>query len=120
MRRATLIGLDSTGFANLLRKQKNYTNSSEYKNKFANFNNTYLEIFGKPDAAADEATKKAVAEGWDIEQYKKYLRSQPNYGASSEFKNNAMSFAEAMGMVFGGTVTTGSYDPLGDWNKANG
>lgn len=98
---AIIHNLGATGFAEQLRQGKGYLKSQEFAAGVANLQNVYQSIFGSPDAQGLYVIKQATLHGWTTDQFAKYLRAQPEYQRSEEFRGNA----EKLAAVFGGTPT---------------
>jgi hypothetical protein len=86
-----------SSFADYLRGQKNYVNSTEFKNNVASMQNVYQSIYGPMDAHALHAIKSATLAGWSADQFAKYLRGQPEYQNSDEYRSNINKLASVFG-----------------------
>ena len=98
---AIVHNLGATGFAEQLRQGKGYVKSAEFQSNVATLQNVYQSIFGAPDENGLYVIKQATIHGWTTDQFAKYLRGQPEYQHSEEFRSNA----EKLAAVFGGTPT---------------
>jgi hypothetical protein len=105
---AIIHNLGATGFAEKLRQGKGYVKSNEFAGGVATLQNVYQSIFGSPDANAMYVIKQATLHGWTTDQFAKYLRAQPEYQHSDEFRSNAAKVAA----VFGGTPTLSAGEAL--------
>ncbi len=96
--------LDATAFQQALRDgkipgQAPYTGSEEFKGNLADATSVYAQIYGKPDPKATTFLKSAVLGGWNQAQLESYLRSQPEYRSSGEYKTRALSLSAQMGLI---------------------
>ena len=96
---AIVHNLDTTAFQQTLRSRKDYTTSQEFKQKTAALSGTYTQIYGVPDENGNNVIKQAAKNGYDANQFANYLRQQPQYTSSDEFKANAMGWAQKMGLL---------------------
>lgn len=103
--------LDENAFESLLRKnqipgQQSYETSEDYKTQYAQLQSAYAGIYGLPDATGAAAIKQMVLQGWSQAQAENYLRSQPEYTSSGEYKERAISLANQMGFTVGASEQT--------------
>lgn len=105
---AIVHNVGATGFAEELRQGKGYVKSAEFSANVASLQNVYQSIFGPPNANALYVIKQATIHGWTSDQFAKYLRAQPEYQHSDEFRSNA----EKLASVFGGTPTLTAAEAL--------
>jgi len=96
---AIVHNLDTTAFAETLRSRADYTSSQEFKQKAAALSSTYTSIFGVPDENGNTVVQQAAKNGYDANQFANYLRAQPQYTSSDEFKSSAMAWAKSMGLL---------------------
>lgn len=92
-------GINPNAFQINLQQRPDYVNSNEFKQKTAALSGTYTQIYGVPDAHGNEVVKQAARNGYDAQQFANYLRAQPQYTSSDEFKSNAMGWAQSMGLL---------------------
>lgn len=109
VRYAVVHNLSQAGFQQKLRDLPNYNTSEEYKGAAAQFNSGYQQIYGAPDAVGQQAIDKAVRQGWNADQWMQYLRAQPQYTSSGEFKANVYSLFGKLSLI-PGAQTTGTSD----------
>lgn len=86
--------------------QKAYETSENFKQQAATFQKSYANIYGLPDKIGQQAITKAVKQGWSIDQWENYLRKQPEYTQSGEYKQRSIELASRMGLVPGGVGQT--------------
>ena len=108
--------LDETAFKELLKQgqlpgQASYRTSEEYKGLFAQYQSAYANIYGLPDETGKSAISQAVSKGWNLDQWNQYLRKQPEYLNSGEYKQRALDLADRMGLVQGGAGQTAISGP---------
>lgn len=112
MRQAIIHNWDQTAFAQKLRDQPGYAQSSEYKGLAAQYQTSYNTIYGAPGTgttagqAAKTAVDQAVRKGWNTDQWAQYLRAQPAYQSSPEFKTKNIQLAQSFGLISGETGQT--------------
>lgn len=109
LRYAVVHNLSQAGFQQKLRDLPNYTTSEEYKGAAAQFGSGYQQIYGAPDAVGQTAIDKAVRQGWNADQWMQYLRAQPQYTSSGEFKSNVYNLFSRLSLI-PGAQTTGTSD----------
>lgn len=100
--------LGSTGFQQYLRDRPGYETSQEFRGKFAQYQSVYQNIYGAPDATGKTAIKQAVRSGWNQDQWEQYLRAQPEYTSSGEYKLKAQALADRMGLIQGPQTVLGA------------
>lgn len=96
-----------------LRARPEYLDGPEFKQNVAGLQNVYSQIQGRPDEAAVQGIKEAALGGWSSDQYAAYLRAQPQYTQSQEYKGKALSFLDALGLITGQQTTTQGIEGLG-------
>jgi hypothetical protein len=99
LRYAIVHNLDATAFQSTLRNRADYEKSQEFKQKAAALSGTYTQIYGVPDENGNHVVNQAAKNGYDTNQFANYLRAQPQYTSSDEFKSNAMGWAKSMGLL---------------------
>lgn len=87
---AIVHNLGATGFQQFLRDKPQYENSQEYKGLFAKYQSVYASIYGTPTEGANAVIKKATKAGWTQEQWTSFLRKQPEWTSSGEYKSLAL------------------------------
>ncbi len=103
---------DQTAFAQHLRDQPDYSSTSEYKGLAATYASSYQRVYGVPQAntpdasTASQAIDQAVRKGWNTDQWDQYLRAQPAYTSSPEFKTTNINLAQRMGLIPNETAQT--------------
>ncbi len=96
---------DSNAFAQKLRDSPQYATSGEYKAQAAQYLSSYQRIYGVPQpnspvqAVVSSAVDQAVRKGWNADQWDQYLRAQPAYQSSPEFKAQNINLAARMGLI---------------------
>lgn len=103
--------LDENAFESMIRTDSipgaaPYTTSEDYKTQFAQFQQSYAGIYGLPDATGSAAIKQAILKGWSQAQFENYLRAQPEYTSSGEYKERATSLAQQFGLITGASQQT--------------
>lgn len=86
-------------FADVLRQGKGYVKSQEFKQNATSMANVYRSIFGEPDLHGQNVIDRVTAAGWTADQFADYLRKQPDYTKSNEFRKAGSSFASIFGNV---------------------
>lgn len=99
--------LDETSFKNELQHdqikgQQAYAKSEEYQSLFANLKASYASIYGTPDVNGMASIKMAIKGGWTDQQWQNWLRNQPEYKNSNEYKTRSINLAQSMGLLTGG------------------
>ena len=102
----TVHSLDEAAFKGMLTQDKlpgqaAYDTSEQYKGLFAQYQNTYAQIYGLPDDIGKAAIAQAVTKGWTNDQWANYLRQQPEYTSSGEYKERAFTLANSLGLIQG-------------------
>lgn len=85
------------GFAERLRQRPDYNTSQEYRGQAAQFGAQYGSIYGTPDPTATAKIDMAVRKGWNADQWKEFLRAQPEWKQSGEFQKLAMGLSSSLG-----------------------
>lgn len=89
-----------------LRNRPEYMNGPTFKTNVAQMSNVFQGIFGSSNAPATQQLLQHVAlQGWSQDQFAAYLRSQPEYSNSQEYKTKALSFAQQLGLITGSVPT---------------
>jgi hypothetical protein len=88
-----------SAFADTLRQGKGYVKSQEFKQNSASMANVYRKIFGDPDLHGMNVIDRVTAAGWTPDQFADYLRKQPDYTKSSEFRERAAGISAVFGNV---------------------
>jgi hypothetical protein len=104
---AIVHNLSQTAFEQTLRDRPDYIHSEEFKAASASFSSIYSSIYGTPDANGQAAIAKAVKQGMSGDQFAHYLRAQPEYTGSGEFRRNVYSLFSSMALIPGGVAQTG-------------
>lgn len=86
-----------SSFAQRLRDRPDYNISQEYKGLAAQYGSQYSQIYGTPDATANAKIDNAIRKGWNADQWKGFLRAQPEWQSSGEFQKMAMGLAGSLG-----------------------
>ena len=102
----TVHSLDEAAFKGMLTQDKlpgqaQYTSSEQYKGLYAQYQNTYAQIYGLPDDLGKNMIKQAVTKGWTNDQWGNYLRQQPEYTQSGEYKQRSFALASSLGLIQG-------------------
>lgn len=84
-------------FAQRLRDRPDYNTSQEYKGLYAQYGSQYSSIYGAPDLTAHAKIDMAVRKGWNGDQWKQFLRAQPEWKSSGEYQKLAMGLSSALG-----------------------
>lgn len=84
-------------FGQRLRDRPDYNTSQEYKGLFAQYGSQYGAIYGTPDQTAHTKIDMAIRKGWNGDQWKKFLRAQPEWQSSGEFKGLALGLTQSLG-----------------------
>jgi hypothetical protein len=84
-------------FVQRLRDRPDYNTSQEYKGLAAQYSSQYSSIYGAPDPQASAKIDMAIRKGWNGDQWKEYLRAQPEWQNSGEFQKMAMGLGNALG-----------------------
>lgn len=84
-----------------LRKRTEYVKSNEFKANAATLTNVHMSIMGVPDPNGVTAIKEAALAGWSLDQYAAWLRAQPNYTTSPEYREKTLSFLDQLGLITG-------------------
>lgn len=89
-----------------LRSRPEYFEGPAFKDDKAKMDNVYQGIYG---ASTDPGTQTVIdhvaRNGWTPDQFAAWLRTQPQYRSSQEFKTKAFSFAQQLGLITGKQVT---------------
>lgn len=89
-----------------LRSRPEYFQGPAFKDDKAKMDNVYQNIYG---ASTDPQTQTVIdhvaRNGWTPDQFAAWLRTQPEYKNSQEFKTKAISFAQQLGLITGNQVT---------------
>lgn len=88
-----------SSFADVLRQGKGYVKSQEFKGNATSMANVYRKIFGEPDLHGLNVIDRVTAAGWSADQFADYLRKQPDYTKSNEFRQAGGRFASIFGNV---------------------
>jgi hypothetical protein len=96
---AILRNYSGAAFQSYLRNQPYYTQSEEYKGLFSQYSGQYQQIYGAPDENAVSQIQMAVKKGWNGDQWTQYLRSQPEWKSSGEYKKMAAGLVNALGFL---------------------
>lgn len=101
IRTAILNKWDGGTLQAVLRSQKGYVASNEFKNNSASLMNVHSSIMGIPDAQAVNLLKDATLAGWTPDQYAAWLRSRPEYTSSPEYQTKTINFLQTLGLITG-------------------
>lgn len=99
VRQAITNNWDQTAFASKLREKPQYFKSNEFKKGATTLENSYRAIYGAPDEKAKLAIREATLGRWNTDQWEKYLRDQPEYYNSNEFRNRQYSIMARLGFL---------------------
>lgn len=89
-----------------LRERPEYENGPAFKTTLAQMDNTYQQIYGaSTDPGTQQLINHVAKDGWSQDQFAAFLRTQPEYKGSQEFKSKAISFAQQLGLITGNQVT---------------
>lgn len=90
-------------FETRIRQSSEYLKSNEFSSKLDEFTNSYQKIYGDTmkDTNAQVLAKDAALAGWDTTQWESYLRSQPGYVKTPEYKSAVLSVLDKLGLTFG-------------------
>lgn len=117
--------LTTDEFATKLRSSPGYLDSNEFKQNKTSFSDSYQKIYGPMDENAKRLASDAALAGWNGDQWGHYLRSQPAYVKTPEYKSHALDILDKLGMTFGflpslsqGAGTTPTPGSLGAADKA--
>lgn len=85
-----------------IRSRPEYFQGPQFKDDVAKLDNVYQGIYGSSSDPATAAVIDHVArDGWTPDQFAAWLRTQPEYRSSQEFKSKAFSFAQQLGLITG-------------------
>jgi hypothetical protein len=100
--------LDPGGFAQTLRDRPDYETSNEFRSNLASLSGVYTAIYGLPsDERSKNVLRNVTRQGWTSDQFAQYLRAQPEYQMSGEFKSRTLGLAGALGFLTGQVPTLG-------------
>jgi hypothetical protein len=88
-----------------LRQQPDYLQGPEFTDKYAAMKAVYQQIYGQPDANANQTIKQVAANGWDTNAFANYLRTQPEYKTSLEYQDNTVNLLDKLGLILRGPST---------------
>lgn len=88
--------------------QQAYKTSEQYKGLFATYQAQYASIYGLPDGNGKQMIDNAIHNGWTADQFSNFLRKQPEYTSSGEFKQRALNLAQSMGLIQGAQTVLGN------------
>jgi hypothetical protein len=86
-----------SSFAQRLRDRPDYNTSQEYKGLYAQYGAQYGSIYGTPDGNAATRIDMAVRKGWNADQWKQFLRAQPEWQSSGEYQKLAIGLSNSLG-----------------------
>ena len=88
-----------------IRSRPEYFQGPRFKDDVAKLGNVYTSIYGQTDDPGTKSVVDRVArDGWTQDQFAAWLRTQPEYRSSQEFKTKAISFAQQLGLITGDQV----------------
>lgn len=93
--------LSGDEFAVQIRNSPGYLNSNEFKQNQTTFQDSYEHIYGPMNENAKRLASDAALSGWNVTQWEHYLRSQPSYTKTPEYKSHALSVLDSLGLSFG-------------------
>jgi hypothetical protein len=105
---AIVNNLGGEGFASTLRSRPDYENSQEFKGNEATLSSVYTKVYGVPDVNGNATIRQATKQGQSPDEFASWLRAQPEYQYSSEFKSRTLGVAQALGFVTGQMPTLGA------------
>ena len=83
-----------------IRSRPEYFQGPRFKDDVAKLSNVYQSIYGQTDDPGTKSVVDHVArDGWTQDQFAAWLRTQPDYRSSQEFKTKAISFAQQLGLI---------------------
>lgn len=97
---------DQGVFQEKLRSLPQYLSSNEFKTTTAGLENKFRSLYGEPDAEWKNYIKRAAIARWTPDQWDSYLRAQPFYKHSTEYRTNLSTFQGLLGFA-------PTYDPSG-------
>lgn len=83
-----------------------YENGPTFKDSVAKAGNVYQNIYGNVTPEVTTAMSELVRRGWTNDEVAAWLRNQPEYKNSQEYKTKALSFATSMGLLTNGALPT--------------
>lgn len=93
--------LSPAEFAAQLRQSSLYLKSNEYTANVSGFSDSYERIYGPMDGKSKQLSQDAALAGWSQAQWDTYLRSQPGYTRTQEYKSHALDILDQLGLTFG-------------------
>lgn len=86
---------------NYLVKRPNFTKSPVWKNRFNDYADVYHQIYGEDAKPDQHAVKYAIVNNLNQAAFADYLRHQPGYQTSQEYKGNFARLATVYQKVYG-------------------
>lgn len=97
---------DQATLSENLKQRPEYFQGPAFKTTLAQMDNTFQQIYGtSTDPATQQLIDHVARDGWSTDQFAAYLRTQPEYKGSQEFKTKAISFAQQLGLITGNQLT---------------
>lgn len=85
-----------------LKSRPEYFQGPQFKDAKAKMDNVYQSIYGtSTDPDTQTVIDHVARNGWTTDQFAAWLRTQPQYRNSQEFKTKAFSFAQQLGLITG-------------------
>lgn len=101
IRDALAAGWDSATFAEHVRKLPAYTAGPEFTERIAANRQTYQDIYGAPDRAANKWLHEATLNGWTPDAVAGKLRDSPAWKYSPEAQTRTIALLDELGLFVG-------------------
>jgi len=89
-----------------LKQRPEYFKGPVFKDTLSKMDNVYQGIYGtSTDPQTQTVIDHVAKQGWTTDQFASWLRTQPEYKGSQEFKSKAFSFAQQLGLMTGKQVS---------------
>lgn len=92
---------DTNTFEAHLRTLPSYQQGPEFQQNHGQLLGVYKSIYGAPDQTAAESIKQHALNGWTGTTFGTYLRQQPQYKTSPEYRESVLNFLDGMGLTMG-------------------
>lgn len=87
-----------------LRARPEFLKGPVFQGQVAKMDSVYTGIYGN-DPGRSTLVKEVALQGWSEDQLAAYLRAQPAYKTSGEYRAKALSFAKELGLITGDVPT---------------
>ena len=84
-----------------LRKRPEFLTGPVFKGQVEKFKTMYAGIYGNPGPNSDQLAQEVALQGWSEDQFASWLRGQPAYKNSGEYKAKVVGFAQTLGLITG-------------------